>query len=155
MRERARGKSRNQTARGRRPGGTVELPLQTRAEVRVLPETVDTEARTVEVVWSTGATVRRRDPWTGKRYDEVLSLNPAHVDLSRLNNGAPLLDTHGVFDLDHVPGVVERAWIARTNGAYEGRAVVRFSEREDVEPVWRDVRAGIIRNVSVGYTVRA
>jgi len=141
----------------------IDLPLQTRAEVRVMPETVDVEARTVEVVWSTGATVRRRDFWTGRRYDEVLSLDPAHVDLSRLNAGAPLLDTHGMYDLAHVIGVVDRAWIAPAAGSpgsgsgagYEGRAVVRFSERADVEAVWADVRAGILRNVSVGYLVRA
>ena len=133
----------------------IDLPLQTRADVRLQPETIDAEARTVEVVWSTGATVRRRDLWTGKRYDEVLSLDPRHVDLSRLNSGAPLLNTHGAFDLANVIGVVERAWIARSSDSYEGRATVRFSAREDVEPLWQDVRAGIIRNVSVGYAVRA
>ena len=60
---------------------TVDLPLQTRADVRLMPESVDAERRTVELVWSTGAAVRRRDPWTGKRYDEVLSLEETHVDL--------------------------------------------------------------------------
>jgi hypothetical protein len=93
------------------------------------PDTIDAEARTVEVIWSTGATVRRRDLWTGKRYDEVLSRSP-HVDLSRLNSGAPLLNTHGAFDLAGVIGVVERAWIATSNDSYEGRATVRFSARE-------------------------
>jgi hypothetical protein len=133
----------------------IDLPLQTRADVRLQPDSIDAEARTVEVVWSTGTTVRRRDLWTGKRYDEVLSLDPRHVDLSRLNSGAPLLNTHGAFDLAGIIGVVERAWIERSNDSYEGRATVRFSAREDVEPLWQDVRAGIIRNVSVGYTVRA
>ena len=133
----------------------IDLPLQTRADVRLQSETIDAEARSVEVVWSTGATVRRMDLWTDKRYDEALSLDPRHVDLSRLNSGAPLLKAHGAFDLANVIGVVERAWIARSEGAYEGRATVRFSARDDVEPLWQDVRAGIIRNVSVGYTVRA
>lgn len=133
----------------------IDLPLQTRADVRLQAESIDAEARTVEVVWSTGAAVRRRDLWTGKRYDEVLSLDPRHVDLARLNNGAPLLDTHGAFDLTGVIGVVERAWIATSGDAYEGRATVRFSARDDVEPLCQDVRAGIIRNVSVGYVVRA
>jgi hypothetical protein len=32
---------------------------------------------------------------------------------------------------------------------------VRFSDRDEVEPIWRDVAAGIIRNVSVGYSVRS
>ena len=128
--------------------------LQTRADVRLMPESVDAERRTVELVWSTGAAVRRRDPWTGKRYDEVLSLEETHVDLSRLNGGAPLLNTHGAWDLRDVIGVVERAWIAREGEALVGRATVRFSDRADVEPIWRDVASGIVRNVSVGYAVR-
>ncbi len=133
----------------------IDLPLQTRADARLQPETIDAEARTVEVLWSTGVPVPRRDPFTGRRYDEVLSLEPAHVDLSRLNAGAPLLNAHGAYNLLNVLGVVERAWIAEADDALEGRAVVRFSEREDVEPLWQDVRAGIIRSVSVGYAVRA
>lgn len=134
---------------------TIELPLQTRADVRLAPDTIDAKARTVELVWSTGAPVRRRDLFTGRRYDEVLSLDPAHVDLSRLNAGAPLLNAHGAYTLLNVLGVVERAWIADGTDGPQGRAVVRFSEREDVEPLWQDVQAGIIRSVSVGYAVRA
>ncbi len=134
---------------------SCELPLQTRMDVRLMPDTAIAETRTIEVVWSTGAAVRRRDPCSGRLYEEVLSLDPAHVDLSRLNGGAPLLNAHDAFDLEDVIGVVERAWIARENGSYVGRATVRFSDRLDVEPIWQDVRNGIIRNVSVGYAVRA
>ena len=134
---------------------TIELPLQTRADVRLAPDTIDAQARTVELVWSTGAPVRRRDLFTGRRYDEVLSLDPAHVDLSRLNAGAPLLNAHGAYNLLNVLGVVERAWIADGTDGPQGRAIVRFSEREDVEPLWQDIQAGIIRSVSVGYAVRA
>ena len=130
------------------------LGLQLRADVRLMPETADAEARTVELVWSTGAMVRRRDYWTGKPYDEVLSLEAGHVDLSRLNGGAPLLNTHGAHDLGQVLGVVERAWVETDEAGAQGRARVRFSARADVEPIWRDVEAGIIRNVSVGYSVR-
>ena len=134
----------------------VELPMQTR-EVRMLPETADAEARRIEVVWSTGAMVRRRDWLTGKRYDESLSLERAHVDLSRLNGGAPLLNSHGASDLDKVIGVVERAWIDGSSGqdSGEGRAIVRFSERDGVTAIWNDVEAGILRNISVGYQVRS
>ncbi|MDG4574479.1 MAG: Mu-like prophage major head subunit gpT family protein [Defluviicoccus sp.] len=134
---------------------TIELPLQTRADVRLAPDTIDAQARTVELVWSTGAPVRRRDLFTGRRYDEVLSLDRAHVDLSRLNAGAPLLNAHGAYNLLNVLGVVERAWIVDGSDGPQGRAIVRFSEREDVEPLWQDVQAGIIRSVSVGYAVRA
>src|SRR5512147_1236011 len=124
------------------PALMIDLPLQTRADVRLQPDSIDAEARTIEVLWSTGAMVRRRDLWTGKHYDEVLSLDPRHVDLSRLNSGAPLLNAHGAFDLANVIGVVERAWIAGSSESYEGRATVRFSAREDVEALWQDVRAG-------------
>ena len=37
---------------------------------------------------------------------------------------------------------------------FVGRATVRFSDRADVEPIWQDVKGGIIRNVSVGYRVQ-
>lgn len=131
---------------------TRELPMQCR-EARFEPATLARAAdgaTSVEVVWTTGAKVRRTDFWTGRRYDEELSLDPTHVDLSRLNDGAPLLNSHAANDLGSVIGVVERAWLS---GA-EGRAMVRFSERADVAPIVADVKAGILRNISVGYAVR-
>lgn len=112
---------------------------------------VDQDARTVEVVWSTGAKVRRFDWVKWRYYDESLSMDAAHCDLSRLNGGAPVLNTHFQESLAGQMGVVERAWLA----GGEGRAVLRLSRREDVEPYWQDIADGIIRNISVGYIVRA
>lgn len=109
------------------------------------PSTFDAEKRTVEIVWSTGAKVLRRS-WDGPFYEELL-MGSENIRMDRLNNGAPLLDTHGRFSVKQQLGVVERAWLV--NG--EGRAVVRFSKREDVEPVFQDVKDGIVRKVSVGY----
>jgi hypothetical protein len=133
----------------------LDLPVQHRHDARLLPASLVQETRTVEVVWSTGAEVRRSDPWTGKPYHEVLSLEPGHVDLSRLEAGAPLLDSHAAFSLAGIIGVVERAWIEPGAAGPEGRAVIRFSSRAEVTPVWEDVRSGIIRHVSVGYRVRS
>jgi hypothetical protein len=133
----------------------IDLPLQTRADARLEAGSIDADARTIEVVWSTGATVQRREWLTGRRYKEELSLEPSHVDLTRLNAGAPFLNSHSQRSLEHVIGVVERAWITGDGNRPEGRALVRISERADVEPLWQDIRAGIIRNVSVGYAVRA
>lgn len=110
------------------------------------PSTINVEERTVEVVWTTGAQVKRAS-WSRGDYIEELSLQPGAVRLNRLNNGAPLLDAHSSYELRNVVGVVERAWL---NGS-EGRALVRFSRRDDVEPVFQDVRDGILRNISVGY----
>lgn len=128
---------------------TIELPMQTRS-ANFLPGSANAEARTVELIWSTGATVRRRDWMTGAPYDETLSLESSSVDLSRLNSGAPLLDSHNSAELEGIIGVVERAWLA--DGI--GHAVVRFSKREDVEAIFKDVCDGILRNISVGYNVR-
>lgn len=126
----------------------VDVPVQIRAAA-VAPGTLNEEERTVELVWSTGAAVRRFDWMTERVFIEELSMDPAHVRLERLNAGAPLLNTHAQWSLDNVLGVVESAWVA--NG--EGRARVRFSNRPEVDPVWKDVADGIIRNVSVGYQV--
>ncbi|MFZ1415617.1 MAG: hypothetical protein WAS73_13715 [Defluviicoccus sp.] len=59
--------------------------------------------------------------------------------------------------VEGIGGVLDRlfTWIVDGIDGPHGRAIVRFSEREDVEPLWQDVQAGIIRSVSVGYAVRA
>jgi Caudovirus prohead serine protease len=120
------------------------------ARAHFVPETLDTEKRTVELTWSTGAQVRRMDWWTEKEWIEELSMEPGHVDLDRLNAGAPLLSSHAGHSLDNVLGVIERAWLEQG----EGRALVRFSQRDDVESVLGDVKNGILRNISVGYSIR-
>jgi hypothetical protein len=127
---------------------TVDLPpLDLRADVG----SVNEQLRTVDLIFSTGAAVDRYDFWTGKRYIEVLSLDPKHVNLKRLNSGAPLLDSHQAYRVSDILGVVVRGSARIEKG--KAIATVRFSEREDVEPVWGDVRGGIITSVSVGYRV--
>lgn len=106
-------------------------------------ETFDAEARTVELVWSTGAEVDRGF------YIERLSMDADAVDLSRLNNGAALLNSHNMYDLSSQIGVVEKAWLEGSDGV----ALVRFSERDEVAGIVQDVQGRIIRNVSVGYTI--
>jgi hypothetical protein len=118
-------------------------------EASFAPSTFDAEERTVEVVFTTGADVTRRDFWTGEAWIERLEVTADAVDLSRLNAGAPVLNSHQSYDLGSVIGVVERAWIAGN----EGRALLRFSDRPEVRPIVEDVRSGIIRNISAGYWV--
>lgn len=127
----------------------VDLPVLCR-EARFAPASADVDARTIEITWTTGATVRRSGFFSGA-YDEVLSLKDGAVMLDRLNNSAPFLDSHRAHSLERVIGVVERAWLTGAGAAREGRATVRFSERAEVEPIWKDVQAGILRNISVGY----
>lgn len=125
------------------------LPQQIRL-ARLQPATFNAETRTVEVVWTTGARVRRYNWWDDEHYEEELVVSAESVDLSRLASGsAPVLDSHGTYELEDQIGVVERAWIEGT----EGRAVLRLSGREDVAGIVQDIRDGIICNISVGYSV--
>lgn len=115
------------------------------------PATVSAEKRTVQLVWTTGAPVLRRD-WDGSYFEE-LSLDPKHVSLTRLNNGAPFLAAHDSYSLGSVMGVVESASLERGQGV----ATVRFPAEgidPDADMLFRKIQDGIIQNVSVGYSVR-
>jgi HK97 family phage major capsid protein len=124
----------------------VDMPQQR----RLAPvQSIKAESRTVTVMWSAGARVRRYDWWEDESFIEELDMSSGAVDMTRLMSGAPVLNTHDSSRLDSVLGVVERAWLQDGKGYAE----LRFSEREDVQPFWRDVESGIIRNVSVGYSI--
>ena len=97
------------------------------------------------MVWPAGARVRRAS-FFGEPYDEELSLDPAHVRLERLNAGAPFLKVHELGALDAVIGSVVSGSARLENG--RGIALVRISEHDDVEQIWRDIRA-----VSIGYQI--
>lgn len=116
-----------------------------RGEIRALvaPDTLDIEARTVDLVWSTGARVMRGD------YYEELSMDPTAVRMSRLLDGAPLLDSHDASSLSSIIGVVESASVADGRGV----ATVRFARDAHSDVVLAKISDGIIRGVSVGYMI--
>lgn len=99
-------------------------------------------SRSLEFSFSSEAPVER---WFGS---EVLSHNAESVDLSRLNDGAPLLWNHNP---DQVLGVVERGWL--DDKKRRGMVSVRFSRSAFAEEKLADIRDGILRNVSVGYSI--
>ena len=98
--------------------------------------------RTLTFTFSSEAPVER---WFG---NEVLSHDKGAADLSRLNDGAPLLYNHGI---DDVIGVVESARIDAATR--KGVCTVRFAATEDAQEVLGMVRDGILRNVSFAYRV--
>ena len=102
---------------------------------------VDDDKRTVEIAFSSEATV---DRWYGT---EVLAHGKENVRLSRLNNGGAFLMEH---DRNDQIGVVERAWI---DDDKKGRAIVKFSKSARAEEIFQDVKDGIRRLVSVGYRI--
>lgn len=124
---------------------TRSIPLQSRAAA---VGSVDEGARTVELIWTTGARVLRG---FFDRFWEELSLDPDHVRMERLENGAPLLDNHNSYGgiRDVVVGVVESAKLEKERGVGTVR-IKRGAEGDEVLGLLKD---RIIRHVSVGYQV--
>lgn len=120
---------------------------QQRINSEVRNVTVDQEKRTVELTWSKGTRGMRRSMFGS--YQEELEISERAIKLERLNNAAPLLDSHKSMDIDNVIGVVERAWI----DGDEAKAIVRFASDEKSDRIFRKVVDGILKNVSVGYSV--
>lgn len=114
------------------------------------PASLNEEARTVDVVWTTGERVKRSSWWDGDFYEE-LSLDPAHVRMGRLESGtAPFLANHDSRDISSVLGVITSA---RLEGG-KGIATVRFAKDDPAaDAAWNKVRQGILPNVSVGYRI--
>jgi hypothetical protein len=113
------------------------------------PATVDRAARTVEVVWSTGARARNFVPALGLITEE-LEMSPNAVRMAALRSGnAPVLDTHRRGGARDVLGRVTAARLERGRGY----ATLQFSTAADVEPVWQRIADGTLRAVSVGYRV--
>jgi hypothetical protein len=127
----------------------AELPMQTRE----LPVSVDKAARTVDVVFSAGATVRRYrwQGWDRIAYDETLVVSLSAINMERLSAGAPALDSHDVWSTRSQVAVVDKAWIE----GGQAMARLRFPSEgidEAADRMWGLVSEGIIRNVSVGYS---
>jgi HK97 family phage major capsid protein/HK97 family phage prohead protease len=100
---------------------------------------LDVEARTLTLTFSSEAPV---DRWFGA---EVLSHATGAADLTRLNDGAPLLFNH---NMDDVIGVVQTAALGADR---KGHAVVRFANTARASEVMDMVADGILRNVSFMY----
>lgn len=130
---------------------TRDLPVQVRAAT-LEPSTFNEADNTVEVVWTQGASVRRFDYWEGKPYDEALDVTPEAVDMTRFDAGAvQVIDNHRMYGgVNAILGIAERGWIA--DG--EGRAIIRLSQRPEVAGIVADIRAGVIRAISFGYSVQ-
>lgn len=122
-----------------------DFPL--RREASFSAQSWNPETRTIELSWTTGATVRR-ESWYDGVFDETLATAPENVRLGRLQNGAPFLRDHRL-SVDSVLGVIERAWL--DNGV--GKAIVRLSNEPSDLPVVNKIVDGLIRKISVGYRV--
>ena len=126
----------------------IETPIMA-CRALAAPVTVDRTARTVEVIWSTGARARNFVPSLGLITEE-LDMSAQAVRMDGLGSGsAPVLNTHRRGDARDVLGRVTAARIE----AGRGYATLQFSAAADVEPVWQRIADGTLRAVSVGYRV--
>jgi hypothetical protein len=129
------------------------------ADAQVLPITANAKDGTIDVVWYSGAAVPRIDRATGEPY--MLQLDMEGCRFDRLNNGAPVFDTHftgddlksliaGKVGTRAQVGVVRRAW---PNGD-KGMATLQFDlDDEDGAEMFRKASAGILQNLSFGTFV--
>jgi len=101
---------------------------------------VDETNKTIELSFSS------EEPYERYWGVEILDHSTTSVNMERLNNSAPLLFNH---DRDVVIGVVEFAKVEDKKGL----AKVRFGNSEKAKEVFSDVVDGIMRNVSVGYSI--
>lgn len=131
----------------------MDLPMIGRAaEVRA--DSIDMEARTVEVVWTTGATVQRVrwEGWDDRiEYDEELIVSGNAVRLERLNAGAPFLNAHFAWRAESVLGSVVPGSVRLEGGL--GFATIQLTEAEDARGIVQRILEKSLRFVSVGYRV--
>lgn len=119
-------------------------------DVRAAPvaDSYDESSRTVDFVASTGARGLRRRFW-GEDYYEELAISEEAIRLERLNNGAPFLNSHNSWSVSNVLGSIQRSWIEDDKLMIR----VKFSQRDEVQPILQDIRDGVLPHVSVGYQV--
>ncbi|KWV42122.1 hypothetical protein AS026_21170 [Rhizobium altiplani] len=129
----------------------IRLPqLSRNAEVRAA--SFNEADNTIDVVWTTGAAVRRVN-WIDGEFDEELVVSPSAIRLDRLNAGAPFLDTHGTWSLADVIGSVVKG-SARIEGGV-GVAKIRLSTAADAIDRVAKIKEGSVTNISVGYRIHA
>lgn len=132
---------------------TVNLPLIAR-QAEVVPTSIDTEAREIDIVWTTGAVVQRVTwDWDEGRveYDEELVVDPGSIRLDRLNGGAPFLNSHRSWGLETVIGTVVEGSVKVERG--QGTARIRLTSAPDAANVVHRILEKTVRHVSVGYKV--
>ena len=102
---------------------------------------LDIDSREIKLSFSS------EEPYKRERGTEILSHQPDHVDLTRINQGGSFLLDH---DMKKVAGGVVRAWIENKRG----HAVVKLSRNKLGQELLDDIQDGIRTNISVGYTVK-
>jgi len=123
----------------------LELPVQTRA-ADVRPGSWDEATRTVEVIASTGAMVRRYGFMS--EYDEEIPVTEQVFDLARFLTVGPVLDNHNSYGSAlNAIGRVAAAQIENRQLI----ATLQFDTDPTSDAIFQKMGRGILRAVSLGY----
>lgn len=110
---------------------------------------VNEELREITFSCASDTPYERYDFESDLVYNEILVVSEDAVDVSRLNNSAPLLFNH---DCNKLLGMVEKAYIIENKVFVK----VRFSRNDDfADRIFKDILDGVIKNVSIGYQIEA
>ena len=95
-----------------------------------------------------------RSSWWDDPWIEILGHKAGEVDLTRLNDGAPVLANHDRWSaVGNTPlagiGVIEKAWLEDERLLVD----IVISRREALTDLRQDIADGLVRNVSIGYQI--
>lgn len=114
------------------------------------PSTYSAEARTVELVLSTGAAVDRH------YFVEELEISAAAVDIGRVAQGVvPLLDSHNRWGINANLGTIVAVRFETIGGVAALTATARFADTPAGREAEGMVARGELRGVSIGYAPKA
>lgn len=132
----------------------AQLPI-IRREAQFVEGSANADANTIDVIWTAGATVRRRKfsffDDDAQEFDEELIVEPKSVRLDSLNAGGSFLNSHDQYSLEGVIGSVVPGTARLASG--RGYATVRLSRAQGDADIVDKIKDKIIRNISVGYRV--
>jgi hypothetical protein len=110
------------------------------------PSTYSAEARTVELVLSTGAAVDRH------YFVEELEISATAVDIGRVAQGVvPLLDSHNRWGINANLGTIVAVRFETIGGVAALTATARFADTPAGREAEGMVARGELRGVSIGY----
>ncbi|MDX7507796.1 phage major capsid protein [Citrobacter sp. S39] len=124
----------------------TQIQQQRAINLTQISNAINEQDRTVELSFASETPVTREI--NGSLYNEILLCNSDNVDLSRLNDGAPVLVEH---DSMRQVGIVENA---RVDMDKVCRATVRFSALGSASTIFGMIIEGIRPKISVGYNIR-
>ncbi|MFB9951004.1 prohead protease/major capsid protein fusion protein [Rhizobium puerariae] len=112
--------------------------------------TANADDRSVEIAFASAAPVKRYS-WDDGYYLEELTITKDAIDVSRMDTGMSLLDTHDQYSIDSRLGSVVPGSFRIAGGKALCR--VKFSRHQRADQLFQDILDGHTIPVSVGYRV--